>query len=55
MAGGRDAKARLGPLNALPIGLFLIVGFAAPLLAVIVYSFMPARTFSPTWRSNPSL
>lgn len=40
-----DSKARQGPLNAVPVILFLILGFAAPLLAVIVYSFMPERTF----------
>ena len=34
-----------GPVNALPIILFLLIGFAAPLLAVIGYSFMPERTF----------
>jgi spermidine/putrescine transport system permease protein len=34
-----------GPLCALPIGLFLLIGFAAPLLAVIGFSFMPPRTF----------
>ena len=46
MATATDRKARQGPLNAVPVILFLIVGFAAPLLAVIVYSFMPERTFS---------
>jgi spermidine/putrescine transport system permease protein len=46
MAVFGDGKARQGPLNAVPIILFLIVGFAAPLLAVIAYSFMPVRTFS---------
>ncbi len=35
-----------GPRLAIPIMLFLIGGFAAPLLAVIAYSFVPARTFS---------
>ena len=45
MAGLSDSKARQGPLNAVPVILFLIVGFAAPLLAVIGYSFMPERTF----------
>jgi spermidine/putrescine transport system permease protein len=30
---------------ALPLLLFLLVGFAAPLLAVIGYSFMPPRSF----------
>ncbi len=46
MAAFGTDKARQGPLNAVPIILFLIVGFAAPLLAVIGYSFMPERTFS---------
>jgi spermidine/putrescine transport system permease protein len=45
MATATDRKARQGPLNAVPVILFLIVGFAAPLLAVIGYSFMPERTF----------
>ncbi|MBA4095465.1 MAG: spermidine/putrescine ABC transporter permease [Rhodospirillum sp.] len=45
MAAFGTDKARQGPLNAVPIILFLIVGFAAPLLAVIGYSFMPERTF----------
>ncbi|MGE3876163.1 MAG: ABC transporter permease [Parvibaculaceae bacterium] len=34
-----------GTRNALPLILFLAVGFAAPLLAVIAYSFMPPRSF----------
>jgi spermidine/putrescine transport system permease protein len=34
-----------GERAALPVLLFLAVGFAAPLLAVIWYSFMPPRTF----------
>ncbi|TXH33560.1 MAG: ABC transporter permease [Rhodospirillaceae bacterium] len=38
-------KFAAGPLCALPIGLFLLIGFAAPLLAVIGFSFMPPRTF----------
>ncbi|WP_119389411.1 ABC transporter permease [Taklimakanibacter lacteus] len=41
-----------GARNALPLLIFLLVGFAAPLLAVIAYSFMPERSFglvhSPT-------
>jgi spermidine/putrescine transport system permease protein len=37
-----------GQKTALPVLLFLAVGFAAPLLAVVWYSFMPARTFSFT-------
>ena len=35
-----------GGKYAIPIVLFLIIGFAAPLLAVIWFSFMPARSFS---------
>ncbi|MCA0433152.1 MAG: ABC transporter permease [Proteobacteria bacterium] len=35
-----------GLRSALPVVLFLIAGFAAPLIAVIWFSFMPARTFS---------
>ena len=34
-----------GPRYALPLILFLLVGFAAPLLAVIGFSVMPPRTF----------
>jgi spermidine/putrescine transport system permease protein len=34
-----------GARNALPLILFLAIGFAAPLFAVIAYSFMPARSF----------
>src|SRR5262245_4502909 len=30
---------------ALPVLIFLLIGFAAPLLAVIGFSFMPPRTF----------
>ncbi len=45
MAGMTESKARQGPLNAVPVILFLLIGFAAPLLAVIGYSFMPERTF----------
>jgi spermidine/putrescine transport system permease protein len=35
-----------GERSAVPVLLFLLIGFAAPLLAVIWFSFMPARTFS---------
>ncbi|WP_373504135.1 ABC transporter permease [Aestuariivirga sp.] len=35
-----------GPRSAIPVVVFLIVGFAAPLLAVIWFSFMPPRSFS---------
>jgi spermidine/putrescine transport system permease protein len=37
-----------GEKTAFPVLLFLAVGFAAPLLAVIWYSVMPARTFAFT-------
>ena len=39
-------KLRAGTAHALPLVLFLLIGFAAPLLWVILFSFMPARTFS---------
>jgi spermidine/putrescine transport system permease protein len=45
MAGFGSARKRQGPLNAVPVLLFLAVGFVAPLAAVIGYSFMPRRTF----------
>lgn len=35
-----------GLRSALPVLAFLIAGFAAPLIAVIWFSFMPARSFS---------
>ena len=35
-----------GVLTALPVSIFLLIGFAGPLVLVIAYSFMPARTFS---------
>ena len=35
----------IGFRNALPLLIFLALGFAAPLLAVIGYSFMPERSF----------
>ena len=35
----------VGFRNALPLIIFLALGFAAPLLAVIGYSFMPERSF----------
>jgi spermidine/putrescine transport system permease protein len=37
-----------GEKSALPVLLFLAIGFAAPLVAVIWYSFMPPRTFEFT-------
>jgi len=39
-------RLRPGAAHALPVAIFLLVGFAAPLLWVIMFSFMPARTFS---------
>ncbi len=47
LPAAKPAAWRLGPgrANAVPIILFLLIGFAAPLLAVIGYSFMPPRTF----------
>ena len=35
----------IGLRNALPLLLVLAIGFAAPLIAVIAYSFMPERSF----------
>jgi spermidine/putrescine transport system permease protein len=35
-----------GSRSASPVLLFLVIGFAAPLLAVIWFSFMPPRSFS---------
>jgi spermidine/putrescine transport system permease protein len=45
MAGFGSPRKHQGPLNSVPVLLFLAVGFVAPLLAVIGYSFMPERTF----------
>jgi spermidine/putrescine transport system permease protein len=45
MAGFGSPRKHQGPLNAVPVLLFLLIGFVAPLLAVIGYSFMPERTF----------
>ena len=46
----RDDKVswlrRPGVLCAGPVSLFLLVGFAGPLVILIGYSFMPPRTFS---------
>ena len=35
-----------GARSAIPVMLFLLIGFAAPLVAVIWFSFMPPRSFS---------
>jgi len=48
-SSGNSLKSWLrqpGVLNALPASLFLLVGFAGPLLMVLGYSFMPPKTFS---------
>jgi spermidine/putrescine transport system permease protein len=37
---------RPGVLSALPVSLFLLIGFAGPLIMVVAYSFMPSKTFS---------
>jgi spermidine/putrescine transport system permease protein len=42
----RLGRLRPGSAHALPVIAFLLIGFAAPLLWVILFSFMPARTFS---------
>lgn len=42
-----------GVLAAIPVSLFLVVGFAGPLAMVIGYSFMPPKTFS--LNQNPTL
>ncbi|MBI2255574.1 MAG: ABC transporter permease [Proteobacteria bacterium] len=39
-----------GTRHAVPLIVFLLIGFAAPLLAVIGFSFIPARTFE-LWQS----
>lgn len=44
-AEARGFRLPAGFRAALPVLLFLLVGFAAPLLAVIGFSFMPPRTF----------
>jgi spermidine/putrescine transport system permease protein len=44
-----DRKAAMpgaGALSALPLLLLFLVGFAAPLVTVVAFSFMPPRTFS---------
>ena len=44
---------RPGLLSALPVSVFLLAGFAGPLVIVLAYSFMPPRTFS--LRQAPTL
>ena len=45
MAGLKAWARQPGVLSAVPIMTLLLLGFAAPLLVVFGYSFMPARTF----------
>ena len=35
-----------GVQTALPVGVFLVIGFAGPLILVVLYSFMPPKTFT---------
>jgi spermidine/putrescine transport system permease protein len=42
----RTISLSQGMANALPVVIFLLIGFVAPLLAVIGFSVMPERTFS---------
>ena len=44
---------RPGLLSAIPVSIFLLAGFAGPLVIVLAYSFMPPRTFS--LRQAPTL
>lgn len=37
---------RIGLLSALPMGVVLVLGFLAPLLVVLAFSFMPPKVFS---------
>lgn len=39
-------KFNPGALAAVPVSVFLLLGFAGPLAMVVGYSFMPAKTFS---------
>jgi spermidine/putrescine transport system permease protein len=47
---GAAPKFGSGPRTALPFLALLLVGFVAPLVTVVAFSFMPARTFS-IWQS----
>ncbi|SDB54805.1 ABC transporter permease [Bauldia litoralis] len=40
-----ERRITAGAWSASPVILFLLIGFAAPLAAIIVFSFMPPRTF----------
>ncbi|MFO1056584.1 MAG: ABC transporter permease [Dongiaceae bacterium] len=45
MSAAAGTRLPAGARAALPVALFLLVGFAAPLLAVLWFSVMPPRTF----------
>lgn len=49
-APSRRARLRLseGLLSAIPMLVLLVAGFFAPLALVILYSFMPRGSFSPS-------
>jgi len=42
----KRSDRRIGLLSALPIGVVLVLGFLAPLLVVLAFSFMPPKVFS---------
>jgi len=44
-AAAQGFRIPAGVRAALPVILFLLAGFAAPLIAVVAFSFMPPRTF----------
>jgi spermidine/putrescine transport system permease protein len=46
MSAAASSRLAPGTRAALPVLLFLLVGFAAPLLAVVWFSVMPPRTFA---------
>ena len=46
MLGEADTQERQGRRYASPLLMLLLLGFAAPLAAVTIFSVMPARTFS---------
>jgi len=42
----KRSDRRIGMLSALPIGVVLVLGFLAPLLVVLAFSFMPPKVFN---------
>ncbi len=46
MVGFLNWFRQAGVLTALPVGIFLAIGFAGPLILVVLYSFMPPKTFT---------